>query len=98
MRGIQALDRLADRQLVTSGLALRRSRPAPALQTSRPISVETLTFRIAALVDERQQLRGREARPAALERNRLQIVRAQWELAHALIERHLPSPLEQTAA
>jgi hypothetical protein len=28
---------------------------------------------------------------ADLERNRLQIARAQWELAHALIDRHLPS-------
>jgi hypothetical protein len=98
MRGIQVLDRPADRQLVTSGLAPRRSRSAPALQTSRPVSVETLTVRIATLVDERQQLRGRAARPAVLERNRLQIIRAQWELARALIDRHLPALPEQTAA
>ena len=54
-------------------------------------SVEALTFRIAALVAERQELRVSRAAEAAIERNRLQIARAQWELAHALIERHLPA-------
>jgi hypothetical protein len=57
-----------------------------------------LTIRIAALVAERQRLRSRHAGPAALERNRLQIVRAQWELAQALIDRHLPNVPAQTAA
>jgi hypothetical protein len=57
-----------------------------------------MTIRIAALVAERQRLRGGDAGPAALERNRLQIVRAQWQLAQALIERHLPSVPAQTAA
>ena len=50
-----------------------------------------LTVRIAVLVAERQELRGSGAAEAAIERNRLQIARAQWELAHALIERHLPA-------
>jgi hypothetical protein len=60
--------------------------------------VEALTLRIAALVVERQQLRGANVGVADLERNRLEIARAQWELAHALIERHLPGRATQTAA
>ena len=48
------------------------------------------------LVAERQELRGGGAATAAIERNRLQIARAQWELAHALIEQYLPAA--QTAA
>jgi len=58
--------------------------------------VELLTMRIAALVAERQDLRVSGAAPAAIERNRRQLARAQWELSHALIERHLPAA--QTAA
>ena len=60
--------------------------------------METLTIRIAGLVAERQDLRRRGAGLAALERNRLQIARAQWELGHALIDRYLPHPSAQTAA
>ena len=51
-------------------------------------------MRIAVLVGERQELRERGASQASLERNRLQIARAQWELGHALIDLYLP----QTAA
>jgi hypothetical protein len=58
--------------------------------------VESLTERIAVLVAERQELRSRAASGAALERNRRQLARAQWELGHALIDRHLPAA--QTAA
>jgi hypothetical protein len=58
--------------------------------------VEALTLRVAQLVVERQELRIRGARAVSLERNRLQIARAQWELGHALIDRHLPEP--ETAA
>ena len=54
-------------------------------------SVEALTLRVAELVSERQQLRDRGASETALERNRIQLARAQWELGHALIERHLPA-------
>jgi len=50
-----------------------------------------LTARITALVAERQDLRVSAAPPAAIERNRRQLARAQWELSHALIERHLPA-------
>lgn len=61
-------------------------------------SVESLLERIGSLVCERQALRARGARAAALERNRLKIARAQWELSYALLERHLPRRAEQTAA
>ena len=60
--------------------------------------METLTLRVAELVVERQELRIRCASTASLERNRLQIARAQWELGLALIDRHLPEPAAQSAA
>jgi len=55
-------------------------------------------MRVAGLVAERQELRDRLASDAALERNRRQIARAQWELGHALIDRHLPQPAAQNVA
>jgi hypothetical protein len=55
-----------------------------------------LTMRVAGLVAERQELRESGASQTALERNRIQLARAQWELSHALIDRHLPA--EQPAA
>lgn len=60
--------------------------------------MEALTQRVAQLVAERQELRVRGASAVSLERNRLQIARAQWELGHALIDRHLPEPAAQSAA
>ncbi len=48
--------------------------------------VDTLLRRISALVAERQELRGQPGRIADLERNRLEIVRNQRELNHALID------------
>jgi len=56
--------------------------------------VEELQERITALVQQRQQLRMSGASRASLERNRLQLVRSQWELCHALIEQHLPQATE----
>jgi hypothetical protein len=56
---------------------------------SRP-TVEDLRAQIGALTAERQKLREDGASSARLERNRIKLVRAQWELSHALIERHLP--------
>ena len=51
------------------------------------------------LTCERQQLRATGAGSIDLERNRMAIARAQWELSYALIERHLPRPeAAQTAA
>ena len=57
---------------------------------TRP-TVEALMARISGLTTERQSLRDEGADGARLERNRVELVRAQWELSHALIERHLPS-------
>ncbi len=62
---------------------------------SRGSSVEALQELISALVARRQTLRERGADAAALERNRRQLARAQWQLSFALIERHRPQ--EQAA-
>jgi hypothetical protein len=56
---------------------------------SRP-SVEALLDQISELTAERQRLREEGATSARLERNRVKLARAQWELSHALIERYLP--------
>jgi hypothetical protein len=98
MRGIQALERPADREPVTRGTSLRRVRPERFRKSRGEATVEALTLRIAALVVERQQLRIANAGVADLEGNRLQIARAQRELAHALIDRHLPGERARTAA
>ena len=45
---------------------------------------------ISRLTFERQQLRERGVDSVKLERNRVKLARAQWELSHALIERYLP--------
>ena len=58
-------------------------------------TVEALSDHLDTLTLERQALRASEAGSVALERNRVAIARAQWELSHALIERYLPV---QTAA
>jgi hypothetical protein len=55
-------------------------------------------LRISELVVERQDLRSTGAPQAAIEQNRLQIARAQWELAHALIERYMPAEPAPRAA
>jgi hypothetical protein len=60
--------------------------------------VESLQERIAVLVYERQRMRSSGASRAALERNRRQLVRSQWQLSQALIERHLPRIREETRA
>jgi hypothetical protein len=51
-------------------------------------TVETLLDDISGLTSERQRLRERGADPARLERNRVKLARAQWELSHALIARY----------
>ena len=53
-------------------------------------SVEALLDEISGLTGERQRLRERGVDAARLERNRVKLARAQWELSHALIERYLP--------
>jgi len=57
---------------------------------SRP-TVETLMEQISTLTAERQHLRDEAADVSRLERNRVRLARAQWELSHALIERYLPA-------
>ena len=52
--------------------------------------VEGLQALLAGLVREREELRGRAAAREALEANRAAIVRAQWQLSHALIARYRP--------
>jgi hypothetical protein len=56
---------------------------------TRP-TVEALVGEISDLTMERQRLRELGASSARLERNRVKLARKQWELSHALIERHLP--------
>jgi hypothetical protein len=53
-------------------------------------SVEVLLEEISSLTADRQQLRDRGADARKLERNRVKLARAQWELSHALIQRYLP--------
>jgi hypothetical protein len=60
------------------------------VRVQRP-TVEALLGRIDALARERQELRGRDAGAGTLERNRLELVRSQWELSYALISQHLPA-------
>lgn len=57
------------------------------LNTVDVVDVTPLLEEISALVAERQQLRTRGASALRLERNRLKIARAQWELSYALIRR-----------
>jgi hypothetical protein len=76
---------------VASGTSLRHLRPARFRRSRTPASADELAAQIAQLVAERQQLRESGAGEASLERNRLQLARAQWELGHALIDRHLPA-------
>jgi hypothetical protein len=54
-------------------------------------TVETLLAEISDLTMERQRLREAGVNGERLERNRVKLARKQWELSHALIERHLPS-------
>jgi hypothetical protein len=63
---------------------------------SRP-TVETLMEEISGLTAERQRLRDRGADTGRLERNRVKLARAQWELSHALIERYLPGEDSEAA-
>ena len=65
---------------------------------SRPLEPETLKQLLTTLVDERQELRREGATAEELERNRLAIVRCQWELSHALIEIYLPPAAAPSAA
>ena len=71
-------------------LHFRRRRATP--------TVESLTERLCALTRERQELRATGAGSFVLERNRVAIAGAQWELSYALIERYLPQPAAAQSA
>ena len=58
---------------------------------TRELSVEALLQQLEQLTCERQDLRQVQAQVGDLERNRLAIVQAQWDLSRALIRRYLPA-------
>jgi hypothetical protein len=87
-------------QLSTS-LYLSMTRPIQTVRMTslRPIrfkrrraahTVESLTELLSSLTLERQSLRASAAGSVDLERNRMAIAKAQWELSYALIERYVP--------
>ncbi len=63
------------------------SRPAPSPRGPNPLPVEALQEALGGLLRERELLRFSGAK-RALERNRREIVRIQWELTHALVRRY----------
>jgi hypothetical protein len=73
-----------------SATNLRPVAPARFKRSAARLTVEDLQSSIDALTAERQRLREGRASAAALERNRVKIARAQWQLSYALIERYLP--------
>jgi hypothetical protein len=70
-------------------MVLRPATPSRFRRGHTRPSVEVLLDNISRLTGERQQLRERGVDSARLERNRVKLARAQWELSHALIERYL---------
>jgi hypothetical protein len=81
-----------------SAAALRPVAPRRFRRERRRLDVEALQERVAKLASERQDLREAGAADRNLERNRVALAHAQWELSHALIERHLPPPAREHAA
>jgi hypothetical protein len=63
------------------------SRPAPSPRGPNPLPVEALQEVLGGLLRERELLRSSGAK-RALQRNRREIVRIQWELTHALVRRY----------
>ena len=72
--------------------ALRPVRPTRFRRGHSRPTVEDLLGQIGALTAERQKLREEGVNGTRLERNRIKLARAQWELSYALIERYLPAP------
>jgi hypothetical protein len=70
---------------------LHTHRPARFKRAARRASVEVLMERTSELARARQDLRQRGAGSAALERNRVALARAQWQLSLALIARYCPA-------
>jgi hypothetical protein len=75
--------------MTTMNTVLRPVVPTRFRRGRSRATVEALLDEISTLTAERQQLREQGADHVRLERNRIKLVRAQWELSHALIERHL---------
>ena len=90
MKGVDFHGVVADIKIVARGTSLRHLRPARFRRSRISVSAEELNARLETLVAERQELRSRAASARALERNRLQIARTQWELSHVLIDHYLP--------
>jgi hypothetical protein len=76
---------------MTMSTVLRPATPSRFRRGRTHHSVEALFDEISGLTAERQRLRERGADATRLERNRVKLARAQWELSHALIERYLPA-------
>jgi hypothetical protein len=81
-----------------SAAALRPVAPRRFRRERRRLGVEALEERVSSLALQRQALRAAGAGEPALERNRVALAHAQWELSHALIERHLSPPAQGHAA
>ena len=81
-----------------SAAALRPVAPRRFRRERPRLGVEALQERVAALALERQALRVGGAEAAALERNRVELAHAQWELSYALIEQHLLPQSREHAA
>ena len=75
----------------TMSTVLRPAIPSRFRRGHSRRTVEALLEEISGLTAERQQLRERGADTVRLERNRVKLARAQWQLSHALIERYLPA-------
>ena len=75
----------------TMSTALRPAAPTRFRRGRTQHSVEALLAEISELTSQRQLLRERGVDASRLERNRVKLARAQWELSHALIERYLPA-------
>ena len=75
----------------TMSTVLRPATPSRFRRGRTHHSVEALLDEISGLTAERQRLREAGVDAAKLERNRVKLARAQWQLSHALIERYLPA-------
>lgn len=78
-------------------MVLRPATPSRFRRGHTRLSVEALLDNISRLTAERQELRERGVDQAKLERNRVKLARAQWELSYALIERYRPAGDSQAA-
>jgi len=72
----------------TMSTVLRPASPSRFRRGRTPLPVEALLDEIGGLTAERQRLRECGADAGRLERNRVKLARAQWQLSHALIERY----------